>query len=798
MIKNYLKITSRNILKHKGYSLINILGLAVGMVCCIVILQQVRYDLSYDNFNTKADRIYRLNIRANFTGESTLDASVSSGPSAPALMKKFPEVENFARIDFDYTPFYEHNKKIQIDHALFADNSLFKLFDFKFREGDRNTALQDPYTAVITEETAHKLFGKDNPIGKIIHGKKDYRITGVLKNIPGNSHLRFDMLLSMTEKVNRKRSNIHVWETFNFRSYLLLKHNVDPKAFESKLPEFVRQNFSALTGKIELYLQPLPDTHLYSTAIQYDNLNSNKSDITYVYIFISIAFIVLLIACINFMNLSTARSARRATEVGIRKVVGAHRRQLLYQFLGESLFTAAIAFLIAIALIEVTKPIISSFFSAEISVNIFNDWILLVIYISIILCVGFLAGGYPALILSAFQPKDTLKGFTSRGGKGEFLRKLLVASQFVVAVILLTCAGFISRQMQYIQNKNLGYNKEQVLVGSMSGPIRSNFDVFREKLMQNPAVTAVAASEFDINNILQRSLFRIKGDSQNMQRMATNMRVDYDFLSFWGLKLVEGRDFSREFTSDIGESGGYIINETLRDQLGWKTAVGKKFGVIDPTSNGPDKLGTVIGVVKDFNFASLHDKIGPLFLYMSSDHLDHISIRIRSEHMKETLAFLEKEWTNFAPGQPFNVRFMDGDFALQYKNDGRVGKIVSTFTALAIFVTCLGLLGLISFAAEQRTKEIGIRKTLGATTRSIVILLTKEIGRLIIIANIIAWPIAWYIVNRWLQNFAYRIEINWWMFALSGGITLIITLTTISFQAIKAATANTVKSLRYE
>lgn len=798
MLKNYLKITLRNILRHKGYSLINILGLAVGIACCVVILQQIRYELSYDSFHTKADRIYRLNIRADFTGESTLNAAVSSGPSAPSLMEQFPEVENFARTDFEYTKFYEREKKIQIDHVLFADNSLLELFDFKLISGDRSTALLEPYTAVVTEETAHKLFGNDDPIGKILKGKKEYRITGVLKNIPGNSHLQFDMLLSMAEKVNKKSDNIHVWQTFNFRSYLLLNDKADPKVLESKLPEFVQQHFSALTGKIELYLQPLQDVHLHSTDIQYDNLNSNKSDIAYVYIFASIALVILLIACINFMNLSTARSARRATEVGIRKVVGANRRQLIYQFIGESLIIVTFALLVAVVVIEITRPVLSSFFNSASSIDILDDWTLLIVYIGIIISVSLLAGGYPAFILSTFRPKETSKGFTNPGGKGEFLRKLLVASQFVVAIILLTGAVFIGRQMQYIQNKNLGYNKEQVIVGSMSGPIRRNFDTFRDKLMQNPAITAVTASEFNINGIQQRSLFRIKGDPQDMQRMATNMRIDYNFLSFWGLKLIEGRDFSRKFASDIGESGGYIINETLRNQIGWKTAVGKKIGRIDPASSGPDNLGTVIGVVKDFNFASLHDKISPLFLYMTSGKLDRIAIRIRPEHMKETLAFLKEEWTKFAHGQAFDVNFLDDDFAASYKNEEQVGKIVEAFTALAIFVTCLGLLGLISFSAERRTKEIGIRKTLGATTRSIIVLLTKEIGQLVIIANLIALPIAWYVIHKWLQNFAYRVEMSWWMFVLSGGIALVIALATVSFQAIKAATANPVESLRYE
>jgi putative ABC transport system permease protein len=578
---------------------------------------------------------------------------------------------------------------------------------------------------------------------------------------------------------------------------LLLKPNADPKVLESKLPGFVEQNFKMLTAKIELYLQPLKDIHLHSMAIQYD-FNHNKSDIAYVYTFTSIAFIILLIACINFMNLSTARAARRSTEVGVRKVVGAYRSQLLYQFMGESLLIATIALLVSIILIEITRPIFTALFGIVFSTNIFNDLMLLIVYIGIIMAVGILAGGYPAFVLSAFQPKETLKRFTSAGGKGENLRKLLVALQFVAAIILLTCVGIITRQMDYIQNKNLGYNKEQVLVSPMEGKIRRNFDTFRNILLQNPGITAVTASEFDVNGIPSRSVYRIEGDTKETQRMATQMYIDYDFAPFYGLEFVEGRNFSREFPTDMGESGGYIINKSLREQLGWKTAVGKKFGRIDPGSTKPDNLGTVIGVVKDFNFASLHDKIGPLYFYMDNKLFDHISIRIQSKNIQETLALIKEEWTKFAPNQPFNAHFLDEDFESMYRNEERTDKIVRTFTMLAIFVTCLGLLGLISFSAERRTKEIGIRKTLGATTRSIIVLLTKEIGWLVMIANIVAWPIAWYAMNKWLQNFAYRIEMSWWMFVLAGGLALVIALATVSWQAMRAATANPVEALRYE
>ncbi len=798
MLKKHLFVALRSLLKNKGFSTINILGLAVGMICCIVILQQVRQELSFDSFHKNSDRLYRLNVLADFTGNSPINAAVSAGPMAPALFEQFPEVENFARIDFGYIPFYEQDKKIQIEQVLFADHSLLEMFDFELAAGNRNTALKETHTAVVTEETAQKLFGNENPVGKILKGNQDYTITGVLKNIPESSHLQFDMLLSMTERVNGNGNNIKVWETFNFRSYILLKENADPKDLESKIPEFVKPRFSSLSAKLDFYLQPLEHIHLHSMHLSYD-FNYNKSDIAYVYIFGSIAVIVLLIACINFMNLSTARSAKRATEVGIRKVVGANRRQLFFQFLGESLLITTIALMVAVTFIEFAKPVFSNYFSAGLSFNIFSDWLLIVLLVGIIFIVSFLAGGYPAFVLSTFQPKETLKGFTSPGGKGEFLRKLLVASQFVVAIFLLTSAGFISSQLNYIQNKNLGYNKEQVVISAMGGEIRNNYETFREILLQNPAITGVAASEFQINNILSRSIYRIKGDSKETQRLASNMRIDYDFIPFFELELVEGRNFSREFKTDTDKYGGYIINESLRDQLGWETAVGKKFGrIIDLDVNDSENLGTIIGVVKDFNFESLHDKIGPLYIYMDSNNFEWMSIRIRPENIQSTLVFIEEEWAKFDLANPFDGQFLDDEFAMAYQNEERVGLIVKTFTVLAIFVTCLGLLGLISFFAERRTKEIGIRKTLGASTSSIIVLLTKEISWLVILSNIVAWPIAWYAVNQWLQNFAYRVDVTIWPFLLSGLAAFMITLLTILWQATRAANANPIKSLKCE
>ena len=799
MLGKYFKVAIRNLLRHKAYSAINILGLAVGMACCIVILLLVRHELSFDSFHNNADRIYRLNIRMNFTGTAG-DAGISAGAAAPALAERYPEVVNYARIEYNAISFlaYYRGERTVIDETYFADQSFFEIFDFELIAGNRQTLLKEPFTAVITEETAQRIFGNADPLGKVIqqNGEKEYKVTGVLEDIPDNSHIKFNMLLSNRERKDNPSGSIHKWQTFNFLTYILLDENADPKVIEAKLPEFVQQNFGPKADNIELHLQPLKEIHLHSTHILYE-LNWYKSDIKYVYIYSCIAVIVLLIACINFMNLSTARSASRAKEVGIRKVAGARRQQLIKQFIGESVLVALFALLLAIALIELTLPFLNVFFENTLSFNAFTDRSIPLVFIGIVLCVGLLAGSYPAFILSAFQPKETLKGFAGTGGKGAGLRKLLVVAQFAITIILVTCTGFISKQLHYIQNKNLGFNKEQVISVSINHEnLRRSFDTIRQELLRNPTITGVtAASTCFSDKMIYVNFFRIEGDAPDPKRLCAKIYVDYDFFSFYGIDLVEGRAFSREFPADTSGTGAYIINETMAGQLGWDTSVGKKLGRFD---DNPDNMGTVIGVVKDFNYVTLHEKIGPLALSSSRAELRQISIRIRPENMQETLAFIESKLAEYDPEHPFEYTFLDEGFAQLYRTEQRMGKIVGVFTLLAIFVACLGLLGLISFAAERRTKEIGIRKVLGASVPQIVSMLSKEFLVLLLIATLIAWPVAWYAMDKWLQNFAYRIELDVWTFILAGVLALVIAAVIVSFQAVKAATANPVEALRYE
>ncbi|MFC1537362.1 FtsX-like permease family protein [Gemmatimonadota bacterium] len=799
MFKNYLTVAIRNLLRHKTYSAINIAGLAIGMACCIVILLLVRHELSFDSFHKNADRIYRLNIRVNVTGEAG-DAGICAGAAAPVLAEKYPEVVNYARIEYNPINFlaYYRGERALIDETYFADQSLFDIFDFELIAGNRQTLLKEPFTAVITAEAAQKIFGDEDPLGKFIrqNGEREYKVTGVLEDIPDNSHIKFNMLLSNMERNNDPRSSIHQWESFNYLTYILLKENAEPKVFEAKLPEFVQQNFLSMANNIELHLQPLKELHLHSAHILYE-LNWHKSDIKYVYIYSCIAAIVLLIACINFMNLSTARSASRAKEVGIRKVAGARRAQLIKQFLGESVLVAFFALLLGIALVELTLPFLNAFFESTLSFNAFTDWSVLLVFIGIVLCVGLLAGSYPAFIISAFQPKETLKGFTGTGGKGAGFRKLMVVAQFAITIILVTCTGFISKQLHYIQNKDLGFNKEQVIsVPIKHENVRLSFDTIRQNLLRNPAITGVTAAStcFSDKNIYVK-FFRIEGDAPDAKRLCGFSYVDYDFFSFYGIDFVEGRAFSREFPTDTSGTGTYIINEAMADQLGWDTSVGKKLGNY---GGNPDDMGIVIGVVKDFNFATLHEKIKPFALSSSRPKLRQVSIRIQPDNMQEALAFIESKWAEYDPEYPFEYTFQDEDFALLYRSEQRMGKIVGAFTLLAIFLACLGLLGLISFAAESRTREIGVRKVLGASVPQIVSLLSKELLVLLLIATLIAWPVAWYAMDKWLQNFAYRVELDVWTFILAGVLAMVIAAVTVGFQAVKAAYANPVEALRYE
>jgi len=792
MFKNYLKIAFRNIKKNKGYSFISISGLAIGMTCCILILLLVQYDLSFDNFHHKSDQICLLKEIQSFSGRPSRHYSMIPPPMGPAMTDDYPEVINYTRFFMvgAILPQYK-DTRLEIGWPLLADPSVFQIFDFELVSGDPKTALNEPYSIVITEEIAQRFFEQDDPIGKVLSlddvfvqgdpPNTPYIVTGVMKNIPSNSYLQFDALMSV--RTWRAGADwIHKWEGNYSLTYLLLDKNTDYKELEKKFPEFVQKYLPDWTDNFVLYLQPLRDIHW------------DEIDKTYVYVSSVVALFVLLIACINFVNLATARSANRAKEVAMRKVMGAHRWQLIKQFLGESVFLSFCAMLITTALIKLALPVFNEISGEILVFDYFDNFVLLLDFIGIFLIVGILAGSYPAFFISAFQPTVVLKGSVKAGIRGIQLRRILVVAQFAISIILIICTGIMTKQLHYTQNKDMGFDKDNVLLLNIYPKMYGQMESIKHELLQNPAIIGVTASNSLFAFNLLTSDIDFEGRSQDESWNVPYMSIDYDFISFYGLELVAGRDFSREFATD--SISAYIVNEALVNKLGWESPVGEPFALGKEAKN----MGRVIGVVKDFHFDSFRKEIGPVVLCVRPNIYTLISVRIRPENVTETRQYLEKKWYQYSiPGRPLQkFYFLDENFAWRYRYDEKIRKISEVFSLIAVIIACMGLFGLISFTAEQRTKEIGIRKALGASVSSIFLLLSKEFLKLLGVAILIAWPIAWYIMDKWLQEFVYRIKLDWGIFVLAGALALVIALLTVSYQAVKAARANPVDSLRYE
>ncbi len=790
MFENYLKTTWRNIIRHKGYSFINIAGLALGMACCIVIASYLQFELSFDNFHKNGNRIFRLVERQFFEGQDETNLGQST-PWMGETLVEYPEVSmavNFVNMGTIWTKY--EDEIFEVPRALIADPDVFKVFSFKLLRGDPQTALLEPNTAVITEGTARRIFKEEDPVGKILQDpdSKIYKITGVAENVPENSHIQFDMLVSIMEM----RSQPVEWDNYDHYSptYVLLKENADPKALESKLSAHTRKYFRQNAEHVSLFLQPLKDIHLRSKHIMWE-INWLKGDIIYIYFFSIIMVFILLIACINFINLSTARSVSRAREVGVRKVIGANKLQLVRQFMGESLFFSMCAFFLAMAIVQTIKPLLENSLGVNMSSDYLNNWIFVVGILCFLVGAGVLAGIYPAFVLSSFRPVVVLKSSFSQEKKSDKLRKVLVMVQFAVSIMLIFCTTVVSKQFGYMRNKNTGFNKAQVVVLPMTEQMQQHFDAIREDLLKHPEIKGVTASTRKLGNPLWRNQIFFEGKNPEEQWISPYMTVDYDFLSFYGIKLLEGRDFSPEYADD-SNSRSYIINETLAKQIGWEKPIGQKFKI------GDLDWGKVIGIVKDFNFRSLHHKIEPVAFYIYRPWLFNMSVRIGAKDMSRTLGYLEEKLQPYRGEQPFLYSFLDEDFAQLYINEEKSRRIFGIFALLAIGISCLGLLALASFTAEQKTKEIGIRKILGSSVLDIMAMLSWRFTKWVILANFIALPVAWYVMNRWLQNFAYRIQTGMDTFLLASGIALLFSLLTVSFKVFKAASANPIDSIRYE
>ncbi len=806
MLRNYLLIALRNLRKHKTFGFINITGVAVGLACFLLITLYVKDELSYDRYNTNADRIYRVS-RTFLSSEGTpsLRLAQAAPPFGPLLKQDFPEAEQVVRtLNSDGLVRYgEHS--FNEENMYFADGTLFKVFDFDLVSGNPDQALVNPFSILFSRPMAEKYFGTENALGKTVrlNNQYDLTVTGVFEPLPAQAHMHPDFLVSFSTLNDNRvygadglRTN---WSNNSFNTYMLLKPGrsgapVDPARIEAALPEFQNRHVPAEEGRKPsafsvLNLQKLTDIHLRSHT---DSELEPTGDISYIYLFSAIGLFILLIACINYMNLATARSAGRAKEVGMRKVVGALRSQLIGQFLSESFVLVTLALGVAIGLMLICLPVLNEFTTKHLSFRQLLNPTFLSILFGITVLTGLVAGSYPAFFLTSFRPLGVLKGQISSAMRTGKLRQVLVITQFAIAIALIISTAVVYNQMKYIQDYRLGYQKEQMLLLSDVGDSTTNYETLKQQLIETGAVRDMGRSSRIPSGRLLDSYggMAMKGDS--MAPIKTNLRalrVDYDFIPTYQIGMAAGRNFSRSYSTDTSM---VVLNETAVRQLGWtpEQAIGKPF------QYGPAK-GQIIGVTKDFHFESLHQQMSALAMILTPRQLNWLSIPLQG-NIPASVQRIETVWKKFFPERPFDYQFLDARFDRLYAREQTQQTLFSIFAGVAILISCLGLFGLSMFMAEQRTKEIGIRKVLGASEASLVVLFSKDFMKLVVVALVIASPVAWYAMHTWLTDFAYRTDIHWWVFLLAGGLTVGIALLTVSFQSVKAALTNPVKSLRSE
>jgi len=809
MIKNYLKSAWRNIARHKFISFINIFGLTVGITCCLLILTYIINETSYDKYNTNADRTYRVTrIFYDGNGNESLHLSAIAPPFGPLLKSAFPEVQQMTRLLPNGTIILRYKEKLfNEENSFFADEHFFDVFSVNVTNGDKHTALNDPYTVMLTDKIARKYFGDADPINKTIildNSKHEFKVTGIFKPFPANAHVHPNILMSFnTLKDPAVMGESELENDYGgnaFYTFLLLPKDYNADKLRERLPSFL-DNYvhmpgmaaNAKTSKfVTLTLQKLTDIHLRSHL---DDEAETNGDITRVYIFSVIALFILLIACINYMNLSTARSALRAKEIGIRKVIGAQRKEIIRQFLSESVLVTWIALILAVILTSALLPYVDKLSNLELKLSELYSWDIVLMLVALPFVVGIVSGIYPALFMSSFKPIKVLKGIFKAGSGGVSFRKVLVVTQFAISIILIVATTVVFQQLRFIQQKSLGFNKDHIVTMAYNDSLVKPYQSFRSDLLKIPGVKDMGLS----SRIPSGRLLDEQGASvmQNgvLQQVKVDLKclsTDYGFFPTYGMQMAAGRNFSRDFGTD---TSNYIINETAVKKLGWgssQNAIGK-----DMVYAG--NKGKIIGVVSDFHFESLHQPIIPMIFYLSKSGRYHkLSIKIGGNNIQTSIAAVGDTWHRYLPNVPFDYGFLDQKFQQLYSSEQEQGSLFTIFSCIAIFIACLGLFGLSAFTITQRVKEIGVRKVLGASVSQIVTELSKDFMKLVIIAAIIAFPIAWYMMNKWLLDFASRIDIAWWVFVLAGVIAFIIAFVTISFQSIKAANANPVKSLRSE
>jgi putative ABC transport system permease protein len=808
MLRNHLKLAFRNITRHQGFSLINIAGLTLGLTVFILIGLFVWDENQYDKFVPGAGQIFRIADQYS-NNEGTVVMAVSPPMLATTLQSDFPEVEKTTRVLMTAptkTLFEAGGKQLYEENGFFVDSTFFDVFALSFSYGSLQHALADPSSIVISDEMAKRYFDNQDPLGqKILMDKTPYQIKGVFRKNP-KFHLQFDYLVPIAA-VHLPPDRMQSWSWHQFFTYVKLKPKANIEAMTLRLQQDVAQKIKLSQHDAgtsdKPFFQALGDIHLKSSNFKFDM--ARRGNITYVRALSIIAVFILLIACFNFVNLATAKSLQRAKEVGVRKSVGAGRNQLLGQFLGETVLLSAISLVIAMLLSILLLPWFNQVTNKEINTSVFASPVFLSLAILLSFGVGVVAGFYPALVLSGYNPVDVLKGTPITTGDSwriSWLRKGLVITQFSLSVLLIVSAVVVFNQVNYLHHKDLGFNKDQIMFFPMRGDNMSkNVDAFKNELLQAPGVSSVSIGYGFPGDAVAGDEILVEKQGQKLSQPATQLTVDYDYIKTLGLHIIAGRDFSAAMKSD--KDHAWIINETAVAQLGFKTpqlALGKDLYWHPWGANNPDSLkeGKVIGVVKDFNYSSLFDKVGTTVIQIFPDAAWKVAVKMKTAGVENTITAVKNTWTKFSPEYPIEYKFLDDNFEAMYSAEDKLRSLLLVFTSLAIFVACLGLFGLAAYTAERRKKEVGIRKVLGATTQGLVVLLSKDFMKLVLISLVAAFPIGWLLMNKWLEDFAYRVNIGLWVFIAAGIVALSIAFVTVCFQAIKAATANPVKSLRAE
>ncbi|WP_420148170.1 ABC transporter permease [Spirosoma sp.] len=796
MLTNYLKIAWRNLVRNKVYSALTLLGLISGMVGAILLGLYVYDELTFDRYHVRAADIHRLNLHIKW-GDNELNMAVGSAPMGPALQHEYSEINNVLRVKPGHEVLFRiGEKEYYVKDVIYADSTLFSFFDYSFIDGRPHPSLLKPNSVVLTQKLALSLFGRtDGLVGKIINVKDKQPITvaGVIRDAPANHHLRFDAILPYS---NTQLNGIHLdkWDNFGSTVYLMLHPASDSQKLARKMPHFYRKYIARAigddTGKgvtFDIALQPLTAMHLFSNHLMGEE---NGGNMTYVYTFSAIGLFILLIAIVNYINLATARSAGRAREIGVRKAVGSLRIQLVGQFLSESILLSLLALIVSLILLPTLLPLFNYVAAKTLTIDVWKPQTLGLLT-AFSLLVGLTGGLYPAFVLSGFRPVAVLKGKFSTSHKGTLLRQSLVVLQFTISIVMIVGTVVVYRQLQFMRHTQLGFNQEQVLVLSLKAPAaQQSVKLLKDKLIQSPIIKGASLTNGSIGGEMNdKTTFDFYAGGKEQPVSTEYFSVDHDFLNVLQIDLKEGRNFSADFASD--STGAVLINEAMLKRLGWKNA---KEGLVELDA----KRIPITGVIRDFHLRSLRNKIEPLILVTHEDRGDKLFVRVAANRVPDALAYVGKVYKQVNPNQPFEYTFLDQTFAEQYRSDERKGDLFLAFSGLAIFIACLGLFGLATFTAEQRTKEIGVRKVLGASVASIVTLLSKDFLKLVLIAIVMATPIAWYAMNQWLQSFAYKIDVSWWVFALAGLLAVVIALLTVSFQSVKAAFMNPVTSLRSE